>query len=153
MTEPLCRRQNKRVVAPQKPHFLIVPGLGNSGADHWQSIWAGALDDVGRVEQQDWDRPDLDDWLQTLTSRFGFQPGSVVIAHSLGCVLVVHAVARDPDLPINGGLLVAPADVDCSVSTPDSIRGFAPMPTATLPFPTIVIAGVDGPRTASNVPE
>jgi hypothetical protein len=54
---------------PRRP-VLIVPGLRNSGPEHWQDALAGAE----RVEQVDWDRPTLGAWVTTrrasiLTSR------------------------------------------------------------------------------------
>jgi predicted alpha/beta hydrolase family esterase len=37
---------------------LILPGLGNSGPDHWQSHWERGDAACRRVEQDDWDAPD-----------------------------------------------------------------------------------------------
>ena len=42
--------------------FLILPGLGNSGVDHWQSYWALAFRNGTRVLQDDWDNPKLADF-------------------------------------------------------------------------------------------
>jgi predicted alpha/beta hydrolase family esterase len=75
----------------------------------------------------------------------------VAVAHSLGCALVVHAVARWPSLiarAVRAALLVAPADVDSPAHTPPETRGFAPMPRARLPFPATVIASADDPYVA-----
>lgn len=36
------------------PPILIVPGLFDSGPDHWQSHWQRALPTAERVEQSDW---------------------------------------------------------------------------------------------------
>jgi uncharacterized protein len=39
--------------------FLVLPGLGNSGVDHWQSYWCMAFRNATRVLQDEWDnRPD-----------------------------------------------------------------------------------------------
>ena len=48
------------------PPILIVPGLYNSGPDHWQTHWERALPGAVRVEQQDWERPLLGDWTISL---------------------------------------------------------------------------------------
>ena len=42
---------------------LIIPGLGGSGPDHWQSRWQAKLPNARRVEQADWDHPDKAAWL------------------------------------------------------------------------------------------
>ncbi len=42
---------------------LILPGLGNSGQTHWPSLWLEEIPFARRVEQQDWNRPRLNDWV------------------------------------------------------------------------------------------
>ena len=39
--------------------LLILPGLGNSGPLHWQSIWEQSQPDFVRVQQRDCGQPDL----------------------------------------------------------------------------------------------
>ena len=41
---------------------LIVPGLHNSGPEHWQSRWQRLYPQFERVEQDDWNLPDLAAW-------------------------------------------------------------------------------------------
>ena len=128
---------------------MIIPGLGNSGPEHWQSIWASRLPRCVRVVQRDWDRPDRELWLQGLRQAIEAAGGPVIlVAHSLGCALVAHAAPRFPALiarAVRGALLVAPADVDSAAHTPPETRGFAPMPRARLPYPATVIASNDDP--------
>lgn len=45
---------------------LLVPGIGNSGPTHWQSLWQEEHSDVGRVTQRDWDNPVCDGWVEAL---------------------------------------------------------------------------------------
>ena len=45
---------------------LLLPGIGNSGPEHWQSRWLALHPDFHRVLQDDWDRPDLDAWCRNL---------------------------------------------------------------------------------------
>ena len=94
------------------PPVLIVPGLGGSGPDHWQSIWQREVPNAERVEQADWDRPVPSDWLRVLAHATAERPGAVVVAHSLGCILLAHLVERQLRTPIAAALLVAPADVE-----------------------------------------
>lgn len=123
--------------------YLILPGLGNSGPQHWQSIWEAGDTDFLRVEQQDWDNPKRADWIMAIAAAVRANPGAVLIAHSLACSAIAHAVAENPDLPIRAALLVAPADVDSPTHTPDEVRSFAPMPMNSLPFPALVVASSD----------
>jgi len=128
---------------------VIVPGLGGSRPDHWQSVWAARFPRSVRVVQRDWDRPDRELWLHGLRRAIeAARSPVIVIAHSLGCAVVAHAAARFPSLitsAVRGALLVAPADVDSPAHTPPEKRGFAPMPGARLPFPATVIASGDDP--------
>lgn len=131
----------------------MVPGLGGSGAEHWQSHWQREIAHARIVEQADWDRPESDAWVTTLNRYVeGCRKPVVLVAHSLGCALVAHWAARvrygqaaPPSAPISAAMLVAPADVDSEAHTPDIIRSFAPMPLARLPFPSLVVASADDP--------
>jgi uncharacterized protein len=125
--------------------ILIVPGLGGSGEHHWQTHLERTLPGAVRVQQGDWDRPDLSAWLERLASAVEARPDPVVVAHSLGCLLVAHLALARPGLPITAALLVAPADVESTRHTPDHIRGFAPIPRLRLPFRSIVVASTDDP--------
>jgi uncharacterized protein len=130
--------------------ILILPGYADSEPEHWQSHWERADPACRRVVQHDWLEPRLADWLATLdqsVSRCETPP--VLVAHSLGCALVAHWASRAgagrAGAPAKGALLVAPADVDSSLHTPDEVRDFAPIPLHRLPFPSVVVASTDDP--------
>ncbi len=127
--------------------ILILPGLGNSGPDHWQTAWETELPNCQRVHQADWDNPDLDSWIHALEEAVGAAEAPVVlVAHSLACALVAHwAAATKFANKIHGALLVAPADVEDVERTPLEARGFAPMPLEVLPFHCLVVASNDDP--------
>jgi predicted alpha/beta hydrolase family esterase len=126
--------------------LLTVPGLGGSGPVHWQTRWETLYPDCRRVVQRDWDRPELDAWLQELAATITSAGGPVVLAaHSLGAVLVAHAAARGLTSQVRGALLVAPADVESATCTPPETHGFAPIPRAPLPFPATVVASQNDP--------
>jgi uncharacterized protein len=127
---------------------LIVPGLGGSGPQHWQTHLEQSFPNAVRVKQHDWDRPELASWVERLAHAVEALPGSVIVAHSLGCPLVAHLACRHPDLWIGAALLVAPADVDSVSHTPDHIRSFAPIPLGQLPFRSIVVASTNDPYIA-----
>ena len=125
--------------------ILILPGYADSEPDHWQSHWERADPVCRRVVQDDWLEPRLDDWLATL-DRYVRECDSppVLAAHSLACALVAHWAMRAA-APVKAALLVAPADVDSPLHTPEEVRGFSPIPLARLSFPSIVVASTDDP--------
>jgi uncharacterized protein len=125
--------------------ILVVPGLGGSGDQHWQTHLQRTFPEATRVHQEDWDKPDLKKWLERLARAVETRPGAVLVAHSLGCPLVAHLAARQPDLPVAAALLVAPADVDSARHTPSQTRGFAPIPRLPLPFQSAVVASTNDP--------
>jgi predicted alpha/beta hydrolase family esterase len=121
------------------PRVLIVPGYGDSGPEHWQSLWEAAHSDFRRVAQRDWLYPVCAEWVATLEGAIRDAGTPVVlVAHSLGCLAVAHC-ARGRDLPVHAALLVAPADVE-RPDFPPVTEGFAPIPLARLPFPSILVA-------------
>ena len=123
---------------------LLVPGLWNSGPEHWQSYWERERTDCRRVVQANWDTPRRGDWVAALEGAVAEAGGPVVLAaHSLGCALVAHwAGASRISSKVRGALLVAPSDVEAP-SYPPGTEGFAPMPLARLPFPSIVVLSTD----------
>jgi uncharacterized protein len=131
------------------PVTLILPGLGGSGPEHWQTRWESLHPTYRRVVQRDWDHPDLPDWLAALEAEVAGAGARVaLVAHSLGCALAVHAAARPVAASIVAALLVAPADVDSPAHTPAETRGFAPLPVRPLPFPATVVASDNDPFVA-----
>ena len=122
--------------------ILIVPGLGGSGPEHWQSLWQSSLPNATRVEQADWDRPDRAGWIAALDAEIAaVSAPPVLVAHSLSCALVACWAAAHRR-KVHGALLVGPADVDSDAHTPVEAHVFRPMPMARLPFPSIVVASL-----------
>ncbi len=127
------------------PPILIVPGLGGSGENHWQSHLEKSRPHAARVHQADWDRPERAVWTEALATAIVATPGAVLVAHSLGCALVTHLVRARPNLRIEAALFVAPADVDARPCRAEQLRSFAPMPLERLPFRSVVVASADDP--------
>ncbi len=125
---------------------LILPGLGSSGPQHWQSLWQRLDSSFVRVEQSDWQAPNRDAWCARLDElvKSDARP-TILVAHSLACALVAHWASRSFDPSVQAALLVAPADVECAQHTPDCVRSFAPLPRARLPFPSILVASQNDP--------
>ncbi|MFC5410153.1 RBBP9/YdeN family alpha/beta hydrolase [Larkinella bovis] len=123
--------------------ILIVPGLGNSGEDHWQSIWEEQWPDFVRVNQQDWETPLCLDWIEQLDEAvMAGDPSEVIlVAHSLACTTVAYW-AKVFQRSIKGALLVAPSDTEAP-TYPSGTTGFSPVPLRQLPFPSIVVASTN----------
>jgi len=125
---------------------LILPGIGNSGPEHWQTHWERQDPTCRRVVQADWETPRCADWVRTLDAAVAEAPGPVVlVAHSSSCALVAHwarGAAPSALARVRGALLVAPSDPD-GPSYPAGPSGFSPVPLARLPFPSIVVASTD----------
>lgn len=124
--------------------LVIIPGLGNSGPEHWQTLWENKFPGSVRVNQHNWENPDRESWVESLQAVIAAAEGDILlIAHSLGVALVAHWAARHRSERVRGALLVSPSDVDSPVHTPDSVRGFAPMPLAPLPFKSVIVTSSD----------
>jgi predicted alpha/beta hydrolase family esterase len=127
---------------------LILPGIGNSGPEHWQSQWERRDRSCQRVVQQEWDAPKCSVWVAHLDEVISAQPSPVVLtAHSSACPLVAHwAKNASPDhiARVHGALLVAPSDPD-GPNYPVGPTGFSPVPLQRLPFPSIVVASSNDP--------
>ncbi len=126
------------------PHdpVLVLPGLGNSDAGHWQSLWQAAHANFQRVAQTDWERPVRSEWQRKLEAAVAsFGPRSVLAAHSLGCLLTVHWAAST-HLAVRGALLVGVPNPE-RPNFPPQIVGFSPLPMRPLPFPSILVASTN----------
>ena len=121
--------------------FIIVPGWRDSGPGHWQSLWAGRLDNAVRVKQDDWITPSRKAWVHTLAQTILLQREPVIIvAHSLGCIATAH-LPHDAAAAIQGALLVAPADPERRAILSD----FAPVPYQKLPYRSVLVASSNDP--------
>lgn len=90
--------------------IVIVPGLNNSGPRHWQSWLETRVDFSTRIVLADWATPDLKGWTQAVLDAVDqVGPGSILVAHSFGCLATIRALQRN-GRKARGVLLVAPAD-------------------------------------------
>jgi predicted alpha/beta hydrolase family esterase len=126
-------------------NYFILPGLGNSGPQHWQTHFEHSGANFHRINQQEWDAPVCDDWINTIDATLSNYDLStiVLIGHSLGCVTIAHWAARFNKI-IKGAMLVAPSDIENPVYTFPAV-GFAPIPQQKIHFKTIVVASTDDP--------
>ncbi len=48
---------------------FIVPGIGNSGPLHWQSVWEAAHPEWRRLVVQDWETVACGDWVSAIEEQ------------------------------------------------------------------------------------
>ena len=124
-------------------NYLIVPGYGNSGPEHWQTHFENTLPNCTRINQENWDEPVMNDWVKNIDYAVRqFDPETVVlISHSMGGIAIAHW-AKQHTLKIKGAMIVAPPDLENPfLDLP--IENFTPIPTSKLPFPSILVASTN----------
>lgn len=125
-----------------RSNIFIIPGLGNSGEGHWQTIWEKEFG-FTRINQRDWDTPDKEQWIDAIQNELSkFDPATIIlVGHSLACSTIVYWSQKYP-AKIKGALLVAPSDTESEVY-PAGTTGFKPMPMTKLPFRSTVISSTN----------
>ena len=139
----------------QEPTIVIVPGLRDHVAQHWQTLLEARLRAQNRpvAAVPPMGRDDLDcaarvEAIEAVVARI--ETPVIIVAHSGGCVMVAHWAQRYPRA-IAGALLAAPPDFE--VPMPEGYptlealdaSGWLPVPRAPLPFASIVAASRDDP--------
>ena len=122
--------------------ILIIPGLGGSGPDHWQSRWAEKLSTARMVEQVDWFKPDRDAWVAEVLREIEASTRPVaLVGHSLGSLAAASAIDDKTRGKIAAAFLVAPPDPD-SAAAPGLIDPAfkEKAPQAALGVPGVLIA-------------
>ncbi len=126
--------------------LLIIPGWTNAGPDHWQSRWQRNIKTARRVEQEDWDTPDIGDWVGRIIEQVAMTTRpTVLVAHSCGVSAAVHAAHKLPPGMVAGAFLVAAPDLGALDIWPAIHGGFFPVPDALLPFPSVLVASSNDP--------
>ncbi len=126
-------------------NILLLPGWQGSGPEHWQSLWQTQFA-YQRVEQHDWLQPLRGDWIARLEEVvLSTDTPAVLVAHSLGCVLVAAWAAHSRNVHrVKAALLVAPGDVEQEALRP-MLASWSPIPRQSLPFKSTLVASQDDP--------
>lgn len=126
-------------------NYFIIPGLGGSGEKHWQTWFEKSGENFQRIVQKDWNNPDIAEWVSNIDKVIAeYEHESVVlVAHSLGC-LIVAEWAKRYNRKINAALLVAPPDTEL-LHEKLKRELFAEVPLSKLNFPTKLIASTNDP--------
>jgi predicted alpha/beta hydrolase family esterase len=124
--------------------YLTIPGVTNSGPQHWQTLWEKRFPEkFRRIQQDNWDTPVCSDWIARIDKdvKVTGAENVILLAHSLGCTALAHW-AKECGTSIKGAFLVGPSDCEAETYTFDT-KGFAPIPLDRLPFPSLVVASTN----------
>jgi len=138
--------RNTGAYAGEPVKVLIIPGLHDSGATHWQSWLQTQYRGAVRVKQRDWHQPELDRWADQIgetLARSSDKTTWVAVAHSFGCLalarhLALHKPESGASCGIRAALLVAPAD-------PVKFNVTERLPTEGLGIPSTLIGSENDP--------
>jgi uncharacterized protein len=123
---------------------FIIPGYTNSGPNHWQTLWEAGDASMARLKVDDWDHPVCASWVAAIDAQTRSARKPVVaVAHSLGCLALVHWAAKHR-LRLHGALLVAVPDPR-GPAFPPHAEGFWPIPPVKLPYRSVVVCSRDDP--------
>ncbi|KQV56263.1 MULTISPECIES: alpha/beta hydrolase [unclassified Caulobacter] len=124
---------------------IIIPGIGGSGDAHWQTLWEREDPSFVRIAPSSWDAPELEDWLAALDSAVvACAEPPVLVAHSLGCLLVAHWWTRTSHAA-RGAFLVATPDPDGPSFPAVEAASFRGALNVKAPFPVLMVASADDP--------
>lgn len=133
------------------PTILMVPGLRDHVADHWQTLLQAKLPNARSVSPLEHNKLSRAARVAALDEALAAIEGPVIlVAHSAGVMITVHW-AQVHRRPIHGALLVTPADLESPMPvgypTMDVLRehGWMPIPRTRLPFPSMVASSNNDP--------
>lgn len=123
---------------------LIVPGLREHVAEHWQTLLEARLCKVRSVPPLETDKLDCAKRVEAIQHALEQIDGPVIlVAHSAGVLMVAHWAAQH-SRPIKGALLATPPDLDAhwpqGYPSAETLRtqGWNPLPKKPLPFRSLV---------------
>jgi predicted alpha/beta hydrolase family esterase len=130
---------------------LIVPGLRDQVANHWQTLLASRMPRAETVAPMGRENIDLDGRVAAIEAAAQRIGGPLIlVAHSAGCIMTAHWAKRT-HCQVIGALLAAPPDLETAMPqgypTLEALRanGWLPVPREPLPFPSIVAASENDP--------
>lgn len=128
---------------------LIIPGLRDHVAEHWQTLLETRLVKVRSVPPAENDKLNCANRVQRIQAELEKISGPVIlVAHSAGVLMTLHWAEQYQHL-IQGALLVTPPDISAhwpeNYPRPEMLKqeGWVPLPNQKLPFPSIVVASTN----------
>ena len=124
--------------------YVIVPGYGGSGPEHWQTHWERELP-ATRFRPASWEEPDARDWADALNRAVSGEGPVVLVAHSLGCLAAVSWLAEYGPGEVAGALLVAVPDPSGPAFPASATAGGFGVVRRRLPVPVTVVVSENDP--------
>jgi len=126
------------VAASARYDFVLVPGLYDSGPEHWQSLWQQRHPFWRRIAQRNWNTPDIELWVGSIRRLLAQRTRpAILLGHSFGALASCCALA-DGIPGIGGLMLVAPAE-------PSRFELEERVPERALGIPSVVVASHNDP--------
>lgn len=125
--------------------FLNIPGYTGSGPEHWQTLWEQDYPNFHRVHQHNWNQPDCLKWVENLNDNvIQINAPMILVAHSIGCLVVIQWALKMNNPNVKGAFLVAPADPK-NKNFPLQAKDFHSLRFTSLPFPSLIITSTNDP--------
>lgn len=126
------------VEASARYDFVLVPGLYDSGPEHWQSFWQSRHSFWLRMTQSRWNNPDIGLWIDAIRRLLiTCRRPAILVGHSFGA-LASCCVTAGGTQRIAGLMLVAPAE-------PSKFEVEDRVPMTPLGVPSVVVASHNDP--------
>ncbi len=98
------------IAAAERYDFVLAPGLYDSCADHWQTVWQNRYPFWKRIALRNWTAPYIELWIGALRRQIlQFRRPTILVGHSFGA-LASACVAQELPEKVAGLMLVAPAE-------------------------------------------
>ncbi|MFZ2306001.1 MAG: alpha/beta hydrolase [Rhodoferax sp.] len=139
--------------------ILIIPGLRDHVAEHWQTLLEARLATIRPVRSVpplETDKLSCAARVEALERAMASISGPIIaVAHSGGVIMLVHW-AQKYQRSLQGALLAAPPDFETPLPAgyPPlnalNTNGWLPVPRVPLPFPSLVAASTNDPLARLN---
>lgn len=128
--------------------IILLPGLGETGSDHWLSRWQTRLATAHRIHVS----PERAHYVAALHKAVADELALpvVLVCHALGCSAALLAAHGFVQGRVRGAFLVAPPS---DIFLHRQATGFAPVPRTKLPFPAVLIASRNDPAAEYSASE
>ncbi|WP_018609797.1 RBBP9/YdeN family alpha/beta hydrolase [Uliginosibacterium gangwonense] len=98
------------LAASSRYEFVLVPGLYDSGPEHWQTCWQNYHPFWRRVTQRNWNVADIEIWIASIRRLLaGCSHPAILVGHSFGALASCCVAVDYPEL-VAGLMIVAPAE-------------------------------------------
>ena len=136
---------------PTIPTVVLVPGMRGPSQEHWQTLLADQLPDARLVPPLGREPRNVGEHVEALQAVVeNIDTPVFLVAHSAGVITTVHWASRYHG-GVAGALLATPPDlvIPLPAEYPSleqlAHHGWLPVPSAPLPFPSILALSADDP--------